>query len=421
MEPRRVLVISHNCFSASGSNGRTLANFFKGYPTDKLAQFYIYNERPSSPVCDRYYRVTDAEAKRSLLHGGCGAQLHRVDAEADTAAAAEAVKKPRKTPFVYFVREWVWRLGRWKNRRLWQWIEEFSPEVVLFQAGDAAFLFDFARKVSKKYRIPLVIYNSESYYFKDKNFLATSRFSELWYAVLHRYFRRHAGRAIRHAKASVYISDSLRRLYDGAFGTHSVTVMTSTDLLETPPVPKTEGVTVSYLGNLGVGRHKSLLALGEILRSIDPTLTLSVYGNASEAIAKELCEAEGISYKGFVSYADCVRIMKESTLLVHAESFEEFFLEDSRYAFSTKIADCLASGTCLFVYAPSELSFTGYLRERKAAAVASDTDSAKQQLTALLENEDLRCAYAERAMQVARQNHSVDRNREIFLQTLQQE
>lgn len=417
MKPLKVLVISHNCFSESGSNGRTLANFFKDYPTDCLAQFYIYNEQPSSAVCDRYYRVTDREAVRSLFKRNSGGEIRRQDGEASALQTA-AEKKPKKTPFVYFLREWVWRLGRWRSKKLWRWIEEFSPDVVLFQAGDAAFMFDFARKVAIKQNVPLVIYNTESYYFKDKNFLASSRFSDAWYKILHRYFRKHAGRTIRHAKTSIYISDVLRELYDGEFKTHSVTVMTSTDLLGTPPVKKTESVTVSYLGNFGVGRQTSLMELAGILRSMDPTLTLYVYGNASEEVKRAFAETDGITYGGFVSYADCVRIMKESTLLVHAESFLDFYLEDSKYAFSTKIADCLASGTCLFVYAPRELAFTKYLTEHGAAAVASDPDEAKGELERLLHSDALRQAYAERALAVALENHDVDRNRQKFLQAL---
>ena len=418
MHPLKVLIISHNCFSDSGSNGRTLANFFKEYPANKLAQFYIYNEDPGSTVCDKYYRVTDKEAVKSLLKRNCGGQIACKASKEQTAPAQTAEKKPKRTPFVYFAREMVWKLGHWKNKQLWSWIDEFSPEVVLFQAGDSAFLFDFARKVSQKRNIPLVIYNSESYYFKDKNFLAPSRFSDFWYRILHRYFRKHAGKAIRHAKKSIYISDILRQRYDEEFKMPSVTVMTSTDLLGTPEVEKTKEITLSYLGNLGVGRHETLIELAGILQSIDPSLTLAVYGKATPEMEKQFADTAGIRYGGFVSYADCVRIMKESTLLVHTENFSDFFLEDSKYAFSTKIADCLASGTCLFVYAPRELTFTQYLKERGAACVAFNPTEAKRELKRLLENEALRQEYAQKAMETALANHAVDSNRQKFLEAL---
>lgn len=418
MEPRKILIIGHNCFSDSGSNGRTLANFFKGYPSDKLAQFYIYNEQPQSDVCDTYYRITDKEALKSLFSRKYGGEISRKNAN-DPAIQIDAMqRKPKKTPFVYWVREHVWRFGHWRNKRLRAWIDAFSPEVVLLQAGDSAFLFDFARRVSQQRGIPLVIYNTESYYFKDQSFLAASRFSNLWYKILHRYFRKRVGRAIRHAKQTIYNSDMLRELYETEFQVPSATVLSSTDLLGTPAVKKTEQMTISYLGNFGVGRCEGLIELAGILRSIAPSLTLNVYGNASPQIEQQFAATEGICYRGFVSYADCVRIMKESTLLVHVESFEAFYLEDSRYAFSTKIADCLASGTCLFVYAPRELTFTDYLNGHGAAAVASSLDEARELLSKLLDSEGLRQAYARRAMEVAFENHEMERNRQKFLEAL---
>lgn len=418
MEYPRVLVISHNCFSDSGSNGRTLANFFEGYSSEKLAQFYIYNENPSHSVCNHYYRVTDSDALRSLFSGNCGVDIKRDCAVPQVPDQTEEKRKPKKTPLVYLVRELVWKAGHWHGKRLNAWIDEFAPEVVLFQAGDAAFLFDFARRVCQKRNIPLVIYNSESYYFKERNYLASSVCSDFWYGILHGYFKKHAGRAIRMAKKSIYISDVLREVYDKEFGVTSETVMTSTALLNSSQIRKIDDITISYLGNLSVGRHETLIELAGIVQSVDPNLRICVYGKASAEIEKQLDNTPGIRYCGFVSYEKCVRVMKESTLLVHVENFSEFFLEDSKYAFSTKIADCLASGTCLFVYAPRELAFTQYLTERGAACVASEPQEARDKLKRLLDSEELRKQYACRAMETAIQNHSLDRNRQKFLDAL---
>ena len=106
--------------------------------------------------------------------------------------------------------------------------------------------------------------------------------------------------------------------------------------------------------------------------------------------------------------------MMESTLLIHVENFSEFYLEDSQYAFSTKIADSLASGTCLFLYAPKEISCSQYLNEHQAACVANDSKAAYDKLQELLKNEDLRNNYAKRGMEIVRENHSLENNRKKF-------
>ena len=113
-----------------------------------------------------------------------------------------------------------------------------------------------------------------------------------------------------------------------------------------------------------------------------------------------------------------MKIMKESTLLVHTENFSPFYLEDSKYAFSTKIADCLASGTCLFVYAPAELAFARYLVSQDAACVVSDPSEAKNRLEQLLRSDDLRAEYEHKAMETALKNHATQSNRLKFLEAL---
>lgn len=420
MKKPKVLVISHNCFSDSGSNGRTLANFFEGYPSEKLAQFYIYNETPSVATCDNYYRITDADAVKSVFSNKYGGMIGRLQAHDSAQIARSATPKLRKTSLVYCIRELVWKMGHWDNKRLKRWIEDFAPEVVLFQAGDAAFLFDFARRISQKRNIPLVIYNSENYYFKSHNYLTAAAEADLGYRILHGYFRRHAAKAIRHASCSVYISDMLREIYDAKFHVPSVTIMTSTKLLESEKVIKEEKTQISYLGNLGVGRHETLMELASILQSVDPMCEICVYGKAEPTIVQMLDNAPGIRYCGFVSYNECVEIMKSSMMLIHVENFSDFYQMDSKYAFSTKIADSLACGTCLFVYAPRELSCAKYLSGNGAACVASDPDEARTKLELLLRSRESREKLERKAVEIAAENHSVERNRQRFLDVIQQ-
>jgi len=410
----KILIVSHNCLSESGSNGRTLSNFLRGFPSEHLAQFYIYNEVPSSDVCRNYYRITDKEALKSLISSKYGVTVISKEIAKESGQLVEEYKKPKRTPLVYYIREWIWDCGHWKNRRLKKWIDDFSPDIVLFQAGDAAFLYKFALRVAKERSIPLVIYNSESYYFKDTNFLAKSFASDFFYRILHHHFCKYAKKTIAYASHSIYITDALKDLYAKEFCGASTTIMTSSALTGSiSEVSKTEN-KISYLGNLGVGRYETLIELAQMLQEISPVLTIDVYGNASDDVIAKLNEAIGIRYCGFVSYEQCTQVMRESEVLIHVENFSEFYLEDSKYAFSTKIADSLASGTCLFVYAPKELYCSKYLKDSGAASVATNPMEAMQLMQTILSNENVRNQYAKRGREIAENNHSIDKNREVF-------
>lgn len=68
----KVLVFSNNCFAKTNSNGRTLGNFFVGWPKDCLAQFYIHNSIPDFEYCTNFFRVTDGQALQAFKGKKCG-------------------------------------------------------------------------------------------------------------------------------------------------------------------------------------------------------------------------------------------------------------------------------------------------------------------------------------------------------------
>ena len=57
----RVLIVSHNVFSATESMGKTLMAYFSAFKPEELAQFYIHSQVPTQDNCSRYYRMTDKE------------------------------------------------------------------------------------------------------------------------------------------------------------------------------------------------------------------------------------------------------------------------------------------------------------------------------------------------------------------------
>ena len=62
----RVLVISHNVFSASGNMGKTMESLLGGVEPEHLAQLYFHSEVPTRRCCLRYFRVTDRDMLRSV-------------------------------------------------------------------------------------------------------------------------------------------------------------------------------------------------------------------------------------------------------------------------------------------------------------------------------------------------------------------
>ncbi len=410
MRDLRVLIFSNHCFSRSDSNGRTLGNFFAGWDTECLAQFSVSGSDPDFSVCRNYFCVSDREALYAIFGKKCGGRL-KSDAENDPPAHAAAAGH-RRNALTMMLRNGIWNLGAWKSCGFSEWVRDFSPQVVLLQTGDCAFMMRLARKTAAECHVPLLIYNSEDYYFKKHDYFR-GRFLSHWvYPIFAHQMRREFCKTQNVATHTIYNGKALQSAYRAVFSGESSVLYTSTALTPFPPRKSGGTFVVSYLGNLGVGRHLVLAEIAAVLQELSPACFLDVYGNPPDETVRDILQnTPGIRYHGSVPYAEVVRIMERSDLLVHAENFSDYYRKDLRFAFSTKIADCLAVGRCFLLYAPEDMASYRYLRENALAYTASTPEELRETLHLLLTDEGARSAYLSRALAAAKENHNLEKNR----------
>ena len=416
----RLLIISNSCLSNNTSNGRTLRNFLLGWDTNKIAQFYIQNEEPDFTVCHKYYRVTDGQALKAFLKGAkAGGTVEASLEEKSVTVNSISAKKRSRNPLSMLLRELVWITGRWKSNDFEKWLNDYSPEVVLLQAGDSPFMLKLASDISKKWNIPLVIYNSEVYYFKKFDYFCSKGIPHLLYPVFHSYYKYIFKKTIRRAEGSVYNCEMIKEKYDEEFNLPSEVIYTATEAEYINQKAKDDKFVVSYLGNLGVGRHEGLAEIGNALQKISADYHLDVYGKIpNDAVKAAFENCKGISYKGFISYEQVLEVMSDSDLLVHVENFSDFYRKDLQYAFSTKIADSLAMGVGFLLYAPPEVACSKYLKDNKAAFVVSDKDELFKTLKTLTENPEECRRYSQTARNLAEKNHNFVENANKFQDVL---
>ncbi|MGL5255455.1 MAG: glycosyltransferase family protein [Proteocatella sp.] len=398
----RILILSNGCFSDTDSNGRTLAKLFQNYNNANLAQFFVYGN-PDFTVCDRYYKVTDRDALESLLRwketGGVVECPIKLSSEAVISTNA-SFKKVKKTPLSMLLREFAWLVGRWNGRGLKQWIEKFNPEAVFVSLGDNVFLSRLAIQIAKKYSIPVYAYSTENYCFKNYNYL-TKRQS-LLYKIFYLWMNKAFKKLEKYVKLGIFNTPMLTEAYDKKYNYPCTCVFSPSDIDFVKNIEVAHSPIVAYLGNLGVGRHKALVELANVLGEVMPGVKLDVYGKLPESIedAKLITSCDHICYKGFVSYIDVVRHIHESTLLVHTELDDGFYSKDLKFAFSTKIADSVCSGTPLLIYARRDLAETDFLIRNQCAFVADSKDELRQELVKALTDKEAREVVVQNAKEV---------------------
>ena len=421
---KRILIISNNCFSLSNSNGRTLGNLFYGWPKENLAQICVIAQDPNWDLCDKYYSIEDRSMLRAFTHfrKAAGRKLLKDESKAGTSLPIGDTKRAnvgKKTLIKVVLRELVWAHKRWNSKDLQQWVDEFNPEVLVLQFGDSFFMLDIAYHIAKTRNIPLVIYNTEGYYFFPRNWHHVTKLDWLIFPIYNQIYRKKVERVMKLTKHSVYLNDKLKEDYDRVFCNTSTVIYNSSSVecsdasMFTEETPK-----ICYLGNLGLDRDSGIIEIGEVLHSINPMYKINVYGKADKSMQKRFGEAPGVDYKGLVSYEEVKRIIAESDILFHVETEKGYRERQLQYAFTTKVADSVASGRCFVVYAPEVLACSKYIRLHRCGWVASSKEELHDQIKNILNNKTERDEVLANAKRVAIENHSLRGNAKKFQEIL---
>lgn len=413
----RVLIISNNSISKSSNTGRTMANLFIGWPKDKLAQFCISTTEPDYDVCDNYYMLTDRSVLEGFKHFRKGKRCIIEENKGTEGNTIIAGKKAFKTPLKMLARQMAWGFKRWESKEFKEWVNAFNPELVFIWNSDAVFIQDIATSISKERNIPIVMYNTEGYYFFDKNIYAKDRwFGDAFYGIYHSFYKWNFRRLMKRVVLSVHLNSLLRDDYHNAFGGNALVLYTGSNLKWDSSNLHLENPKFSYLGNLAFNRHVALIDIAETLRSINKAFVLDVYGPVpSLNVEEELRASEGIAYHGMVPYDKVVSVMYNSTILFHAETQDEELKYYLRYGFSTKIGDSISSGHPFLMYSSPDIAGAKYVIETGAGWYAKDKTDLKRAIITILENKDERERVLDIARKTAQMNHDAQKN-SVFIQ-----
>lgn len=400
----KVLVVSNECFNWGSSNGRTIMNLLDGIPTEQIAQFYIHGT-PDPVFCKQYFCVSDRDALHALLPG-----KRRT---APSASASDRRTVARNCRNLY-LRNAVWQSRMWWKKEFNAFLQSVSPDVVILQAGDAPFMYDIARRIANRFRVPLLIYNSEAYVLKETLYDGIST-KDIWHRLLQKALKRAFLRGIRYAGCCVYNTEYIADKYRLAYPMEkdSLVLYTASALSPIREKETKDQFTLLYCGNMGVGRVAPLCQVADVLHALDKDAKMLVCGSIPTEQEKEmLCSKPNVEYGGRVPYGEVLRLMGQASMLLHCES--SAMLRDLEYAFSTKIADNLASGRPFLVYASAEYPFVQYLNENGCAHIATSEASLKTVLARCIEDEGYRSQYKEAAVALAAQNHNLENNCKKF-------
>jgi len=418
---KKILVISNNSFSKTNSNGRTLGNFLIGWPKDSLAQFCISTTEPDFEVCQNYFCIPDMNVFDAFKHFRKAKRSPILDCMNTAANTRILTSRPSiKTATKALIRHVVWK-NRWDSEEFRNWVDEFKADVVLVMNSDSAFLLEIARKISERKAIPLVMYNTEGFYFFEQDYMKEISFIDKASFCLYKRIYRNAFRKLmQKTSLSMHLNGKLCKDFKEEFGGKHEVLYSSSSMKNKEYVCDYNNPIFNYLGNFGFDRASALLDIADVLRDINPEFKLHVYGRIpTDEITNRFKACSNILLEGFVTYEQVKHLMYHSTILFHAESQDAKYEESLRYGFTTKIADSLSCGVPFLMYSRPSVAGADYIIETKAGWYASNKRELKECIIQVLYNSERRSIVLERAKEIAFLNHNEKRLRVKFVQLIQ--
>lgn len=409
----KILVISNNPFSKTSNNGKTLASFFKEFPSENIAQLYFSSEIPNEDSYRNYYRISDAQVLKSLITFASVGSEVRADINKKSFGNGEASAKSmpsymKKSDFSRLLRELMWKSNKWKSNKLTHWLNDFSPDIVFFCAGDTGFAYDIVSYVLDRTCAKLITYITDDYV------LPRRTASILWQLRRNIIFKK-MNRTISRSNLFITISEQMRKTYKELFKKDSIVALNMTDSMkiENFTSEKTDNniIKLIYAGGLHFKRYETLSLLANAIdkynkNSSDKKAFLRIYstGMLSDKVLRKL-NIEGASeFSGGLDSEELKIKLNESDIPVHVESFDLKSIESTRLSISTKIPEYLSLGKPILAIGPKEVASMKYIAD--CAFCINSADNINEKLTLFLNEKILQRELSEKAVNMFVDNHN---------------
>lgn len=349
-----ILVLSNIEWSDSNSFGNTVTNLFSSVPNIELASLYRRSSMPSNNVCRLYYKIpTLSIIKNFFTPQKIGSYFKVEDYKPEIITIGSEknfinfIHKLKLNKIVYFLEDAFFSTRRWENDNFKKFINSFNPDIV--------FCFVEASKTQT------LLMNVVRKYVADCKFVVFLA-DDIYAAYDSNKHKKNIKKQLKAASKIYAITPSLKRKYEELFNVE-IDILTKGCDFSLPVTQKQDSIkTIVYAGNLLYGREKILIRLGQEInqhnKNSDNKLMLKIYSPTvvDDSVKNAMNIPDASEFLGAKPYSEIVEIMNSADVVLHVESFDEKQQKIVKHSFSTKITDCMQSGSVLFSIGPDGLS-----------------------------------------------------------------
>lgn len=417
----KVLILTEEVWNDQLYPNNVMTNWFENF-NGQLANIYLASGMPDNPCCSNYFQITDKMALKSILRKkGVGKWFvyknfnpvtpHRELLHQNFSAGKETyrrfikVVKPLLGGSLRLLRDELWRNSKWENSLLMDFLADFRPDVIFslrFSSRRILYMECLLHSVTGAPVVPFT--GDDEYSLVQFN---TSPAYWLRRLLLRKDLRKNARFYGKFYSLSERQSAELRE----KLGTATGVILKGGDFSESYAAKNISSpIRIIYAGRLYCNRDKTLMSIAKAINAINKEkilITLEIYtGDKLNGRAKtELNDGKSVFYKGFVSVDSLKKIYKEADIALHVESFDLKNRLLTRYSFSTKVVDCLASTCAVLAIGPLDNEGIHYLKSNRSAICIGKSEEIYPILSHIAAHSDKIELYRKKAWELGRRAH----------------
>ncbi len=367
----KVLIISHNSFSKTHNNGKTLSAIFSAFRPEELCQLYFTTiGSPDYERCRDYYFISDKDAVKSIFRRNrCGCQLPKVPVR-DTEFIKSVMRTNTRPGIIKkYIRTLIWNFSAWYRGGCKKWLEIQKPDAIFYVGGDGVFSHRISVNLSEKLNIPLATYFTDDYIINPP--------SDCYKKLLQKTYKKTVTRSAMLFAIGRKMADDYTAYYNKEFKP----IMNIVDI---PPkeewkAPK-ENIAINYFGGLHLGRAAEIMRFARFMRdkvkdSLKKSYTIGIFSFAalSEEELKELKDLGIVFHQGLTG-VELTEAMRKSDILLHVESVKKEFHSLTKLSVSTKIPEYMCLTMPVMAFGPTDVASFSVIAEANPAMVINDVE-----------------------------------------------
>ena len=348
----KILLLSNIEWANNNAFGNTMSNLFSNLKDVEVASLYRRNSNPNNNVCKKYYKISYTSIIKNFFKKEKIGSYFEIEEpkeiKADLTSEKKAIgliHKLKLNKLVCFAEDLLFATKKWDNKSFKEFLKDFNPNIVFCFAKASKTHLLFLKTILKYLpSCELVTFVVDDIYGANKN------------------YKNNIAEQLKSASKVYAITPSLKKKYQEIFGC-DIDVLTKGCDFSLPVTKKEHAVkTIVYAGNLLYGRDKTLIKLAEEIKKHNDInenkLLLKIFSPTivDEAVIKAMNKDGASEFLGAKPFSEIVEILNKADVVLQVESFDEKQKKIVKHSFSTKITDCMQSGSVLFAIGPKEVA-----------------------------------------------------------------